>query len=179
MTDISQIVLVGLPGSGKSTVGKILAAALHWKFIDLDKEIERKHRLTVAEIFAQLGEAQFRRFEADLTERLASQTQIVLAPGGGWITNSELPKMLAADALMIWLRVRPDTALLRLRASGVTRPLLQVHDASARLDALLTERRRLYEQADFSIDTDDLTPQQVAATIVEWLKRPNRNVSSL
>lgn len=178
MSETSQIVLVGLPGSGKSTVGKILAAALDWKFIDLDAEIEAKHRLSVAEIFTQLGEAQFRQFEADLTRRLASETKVVLAPGGGWITNPALPKLLARDVVMIWLRVHPETALVRLRASGVTRPLLQVRDASARMHTLLDDRRDSYEQAEFSIDTDDLTPQQVAETIVEWLRRTKKSVSS-
>jgi shikimate kinase len=177
VSDATQIVLVGLPGSGKSTVGNILAATIGWKFIDLDAEIEAKHRLTVAEIFAQLGEAQFRRYEADLTERLASETQIVLAPGGGWITNPELPSLLARDAVMVWLRVHPETALVRLRASGVTRPLLQVRDATARIHTLLDERHTFYEQSHFAVDTDDLTPHQVAETIVEWLKRPKRSVS--
>jgi shikimate kinase len=177
VSDATQIVLVGLPGSGKSTVGSILAASIGWKFIDLDAEIEVKHRLTVAEIFAQLGEAQFRRYEADLTERLASETEIVLAPGGGWITNPELPRLLARDAVMVWLRVHPETALVRLRASGVTRPLLQVRDATARIHTLLDDRHASYEQAHFAVDTDDLTPHQVAETIVEWLRRPKKNVS--
>jgi shikimate kinase len=177
VSEPTQIVLVGLPGSGKSTVGNLLAAALGWKFIDLDAEIEAEHCLTVAEIFAQLGEAQFRRFEADLTERLASEMQIVLAPGGGWITNPELPKLLARDHLLIWLRVHPETALVRLRASGVTRPLLQVRDATARMHTLLDERHAFYEQANFSVDTDDLTPHAVAETIVEWLRRPKRSAS--
>lgn len=177
MNNATQIVLIGLPGSGKSTVGNILAASIGWKFIDLDAEIEAKHRLTVAEIFAQLGEAQFRRYEADLTERLASETQIVLAPGGGWITNPELPRLLARAAVMVWLRVHPETALVRLRASGVTRPLLQVRDATARIHTLLDERHAFYEQAHFAVDTDDLTPHQVAETIVEWLRRPNKSVS--
>ena len=176
--EASQIVLVGLPGAGKSTAGKILANSLGWKFVDLDELIEHEQRLTVAEIFARLGEARFREFEADLTARLASERQIVLAPGGGWITNPELPKLLAPDAVMFWLRVSPETALVRLRATGVARPLLQVADASARLQRLLEQRGKLYERADAVIDTDDLTPQQVAATIDEWLKRQSKNVSS-
>jgi shikimate kinase len=178
VSEPTQIVLIGLPGSGKSTVGSILAATLGWQFYDLDTEIEAKHGLTVAEIFAQLGEAQFRRFEADLTQRLASQPQIVLAPGGGWITNPQLPQLLASDAVLIWLRVQPQTALVRLRASGVTRPLLQVPDALARIQALLDERHASYQRAHYFVDTEDLTPRRVAETIVAWLKRTKKSVSS-
>lgn len=178
MSEANQIALVGLPGSGKSTVGRILADLLGWQFFDLDTEIEAKQGLTVAEIFAQLGEAQFRRLEADLTKRLASEPQIVLAPGGGWITNPELPRLLARNGVLIWLRVQPPTALVRLRASGVTRPLLEVPDVLARLQMLLDERRAFYQRAHFFVDTDDLTPPVVAETIAGWLKRPNKSVSS-
>ena len=171
MSETSQIVLVGLPGAGKSTAGKLLADSLGWKFVDLDELIEAEQGITVAEIFAQMGEARFRNFEADLTTRIASERQIVLAPGGGWVTNPELPTLLSSDAVMIWLRVQPQTALVRLRATGVTRPLLQVPDAMARLQALLDERCEHYERADVVIDTDDLTPHDVAAAIMEWLKR--------
>ena len=178
MSEPGQIVLVGLPGAGKSTAGKLLADRLGWSFIDFDELIEAEQGLTVAEIFVKLGEPRFRQFEADLTARLASQTQVVLAPGGGWVTNPELPGLLADDAVMVWLRVEPQTALVRLRATGVTRPLLQVPDAMARLQALLDERSEHYQRADVVIDTDDLTPHDVAAAIMEWLKRQSKSVSS-
>ena len=170
MTD-SQVVLVGLPGAGKSTVGEELAALLGWNFRDFDREIEAEVGLTVAEIFARLGELHFRQLEADLTKRLASQHRVVFAPGGGWITNEALPKLLADDAVMVWLRVQPETALTRLRATGVTRPLLQVPDALARLQTLLEQRRPFYERAKVAFDTDELTPRSVAELILEWLKR--------
>ena len=179
VSEASQIVLIGLPGAGKSTAGKLLAESIGWKFIDLDEMIEAEQKLTVAEIFAQMGEARFRSFEADLTARLASQKRIVLAPGGGWATNPELPRLLSSDAVTIWLRVQPQTALVRLRATGVTRPLLQVPDGLARLQGLLDERSKYYERADVVFDTDDLTPHDVAAAIMEWLKRQSsKNVSS-
>ena len=167
----SQVVLVGLPGAGKSTVGATLAQMLGWSFRDFDKDIEAEVGLTVAEIFARQGETRFRELEAELTKRLASQHQVVFAPGGGWITNPELPQLLAPDAVITWLRVQPQTALARLRATGVTRPLLEVPDALARLQTLLEQRAEHYERADVAFDTDELTPRQIAETIFEWLKK--------
>ena len=177
-TSVSQIVLVGLPGAGKSTVGSILADLIGWNFVDLDQAIERDTGLTVAQIFAQLGEAEFRRLEAELTAGLASEKQLVLAPGGGWIANAALPGMLLQDAVMIWLRVQPQTALARLRATGVARPLLEVPDALRRLQTLFAERRPYYERAHSAFDTDNYTPREVAETILEWLKRQKKSVLS-
>lgn len=169
----SQVVLVGLPGAGKSTVGPILAELLGWSFLDFDREIEAEVGLTVAEIFARAGESRFRELEADLTKRLASHHQVVFAPGGGWMTNQHLSSLLAPDALIVWLRVRPEIALARLRATGVTRPLLQVPDALERLQHLLAERSAHYQRAHITFDTDELTPPAVAELIYEWLKRQN------
>lgn len=169
MAENGVVVLVGLPGAGKSTVGRILADLLGWQLVDLDHEIEAEVGLTVAEIFQRMGETYFRVLEADLTNRLTSRHQVVFAPGGGWITNPALPEILPADSLMVWLKVNPHTALIRLRATGVARPLLQVEDAQRRIQQLLEERSPLYERADVSFDTDDIEPHQVADRIYEWL----------
>ncbi|HEX6064323.1 MAG TPA: shikimate kinase [Longimicrobiales bacterium] len=167
----SQVVLVGLPGAGKSTTGQILAELLGWSFRDFDQEIEAETGLTVAEIFAREGEERFRELEAGLTKRLASQHQVVFAPGGGWITNERLPMLLDRNAAIVWLRVQPETALTRLRATGVTRPLLQVPDALQRLQSLLEQRIRHYERAHVAFDTDEKTPREIADSICEWLTK--------
>jgi shikimate kinase len=175
VSDPDRVLLVGLPGAGKSTVGQILAEILDWTFVDLDQLIEQEVGLTVAEIFARHGEPHFRQLESDLTKRLVSQHQVVIAPGGGWITNPELPALFASDAVLVWLRVQPETALIRLRATGVSRPLLQVPEALERLQSLLRERRALYERAHVAFDTDDLDPRQIADLIYQWLKRNKKN----
>jgi shikimate kinase len=94
---------------------------------------------------------------------------VVFAPGGGWITNPSLLELVPPGSALVWLRVQPQTALERLRATGVTRPLLQVNDALARMEQLLHERSPLYERADVSFDTDECDPQEVADAISEWL----------
>ena len=176
--DLTALVLVGLPGAGKSSVGQIIAEQLGWTFVDLDRAIEAEAGLSVAEIFQRMGEKYFRGLEADLTNRLTSQHQVVFAPGGGWITNPALVEMLPANTVMVWLKVQPQIALERLRASGVARPLLQVGDALKRMQQLLDERSALYERADISFDTDECDPQQVAETIYKWLIKQKKNVSS-
>lgn len=175
MAEPMQVVLVGLSGAGKSTVGKILAQLLGWRFLDLDQLIEEKTGLSVAEIFAQHGEAQFRKWEAELTRRLASQRQVVLAPGAGWITNPQLPAMLGENAVYVWLRVSPEQALDRVRATGVSRPLLDVPEALERLQSLLEERRALYETAHVAFDTDDLDPRVVAELVYQWLIKQKKS----
>jgi shikimate kinase len=167
--DLSALVLVGLPGAGKSSVGQILAERMDWTFLDLDQAIEAETGLSVAEIFQRMGEPYFRGLESDLTKRLASQHQVVFAPGGGWMTNPALPALLPPHSVMVWLKVRPQIALERLRASGVTRPLLHVDDALTRMQQLLNERSALYERADISFDTDEYDPRSVAEMIYLWL----------
>src|SRR5688572_27406814 len=95
-----RVVLIGLPGAGKSTVGPLLARRLGWRFLDLDPLIEAEAGLPIAQIFEQKGEAEFRRLETELTGRLASEPDLVLAPGGGWILRNTMP-----SAWLVWLQV--------------------------------------------------------------------------
>jgi shikimate kinase len=154
-----RIVLVGLPGSGKSTVGPLLAQRLGWRFIDLDAQIEAVTGMPVSQVFAKLGEAEFRRIETELTAGLGCEPRIVLAPGGGWIVYNQL-----SDALVVWLEVDPHVAIRRL-GDGVTgRPLLQP-EPLARMNSLLTEREPYYQRSDLHIDTNGRTALEVTAAV--------------
>lgn len=161
----SQIVLVGLPGSGKSTVGPILAVKLGWSFVDLDVRIENDTGMQIAEIFLNRGEAEFRRIESALTVKLAAEPNLVLAPGGGWIIHNELPA-----ALMVWLRVSPARAVERLGERAADRPLLQP-DPLKKMNELLAAREPFYKKADITIDTDEMTPSAIAVAIVNAIER--------
>ena len=160
----ATLILVGLPGAGKTTVGRGVAARLGWPFVDLDAAIEREAGRSVAEIFAAEGEAGFRERERTATARLAGAGPLVLAPGGGWIENPGCRALLCPPARIIHLRVTPATALERMADDREARPLLAGRDragALAALEALRARREPLYIRADFSLDTEGIDLQAV------------------
>ena len=164
MNSPSHIVLVGLPGSGKSTVGPLLAAELKAPFVDLDLEIERRERMSVADIFASLGEQEFRSMERLITQELVSRPPSVIAPGGGWMLDESNVSMLRPPARIIHLVVSVSTALKRLGAEISRRPLLAGPEgpaARSRFEALAAARMPLYSRADAEISTENVTPQEV------------------
>jgi len=168
-----HIVLVGLPGSGKTTVGAMVADKLGKAFLDFDAEIERRETMTVSEIFGQKGEGYFRELEKKLTEELKEIGDMVVAPGGGWITNPEVVTLIRPPAKLVYLRVRPETALKRLGGAAGTRPLLSHPDPLGELKGLFEARKLLYQAADHEIGVELLTPEQVTAKIVELLAPPS------
>ena len=161
-TGAPHLVLVGLPGSGKSTVGRLMATQLGASFLDFDEEIERREGTTVSEIFEKRGEAAFRTMETALTRELAEKSGMVLSPGGGWMVHEANVALLRPPARIIHLEVSVPTALARL-GSGITRrPLLAGAAAEERLASIAAARMPLYSRADAAINTESLTPQEVA-----------------
>ncbi len=161
-----HLVLVGLPGAGKSTVGRAVAKLLDRPFVDFDLEIERREGKPVSAIFAAAGEASFRKLEVDLTQEFVNKAPMVLAPGGGWVTNPGVMDLLRPPGRLVHLRISPSGALKRLRRSRVVRPLLSVPDPSAVLDALWNSRSPLYSQADLEIDVEVIDSQRVTDLIL-------------
>jgi len=154
-------VLVGLPGAGKSTVGKAVAEQLGRTFLDFDLEIERRQGKTIAEIFGEKGEGAFRELERALTEELRLMGNMVLAPGGGWVSNPEVVRLIRPPARLIYLRVRPETALKRLGSERSSRPLLMRPDPLGELRRLLNTRKAAYESADHVIEAELLDVEEV------------------
>jgi len=167
LTRVRHIVLVGLPGVGKTTAGAGVAERLGRRFIDFDSEIERREGMRVARIFAERGESYFRGLERSLTAELVNTEPAVLAPGGGWIMNPGVVALVRPIGDIIYLRARPETVLGRMGALRDDRPLLHGADPLAALTALLAEREASYAAADHVIDTDLLDPQQVIDKIAE------------
>lgn len=166
MSELRRIVLVGFMAAGKTAVGQLLAAELGWEFLDLDRAIEEAAGRSVAAIFATEGEAGFRSREATATTAAAGRSNIVLAPGGGWVQQPELVRLLRADAAMIWLRVTPAEAVKRAEADGAVRPLLAGPEPVERAATLLRQRETLYRQADLAVDTDARSARDVAREIL-------------
>ncbi len=161
-----HLILVGLPGSGKTTVGRAAAEALGRPFLDFDDVIVQREKMSVADIFATRGEAGFRGLEMALTRELAGQGGMVLSPGGGWITSPGAVGLVRPPAKLVYLRVRPKTALERLGPQRALRPLLGGADPLDELSRLLVRRGPAYEAADVVVDSELLSLQDVIKQVV-------------
>ncbi len=149
----SSIALVGMPGCGKSTVGRHLARQLGWRFVDSDHEIERQIGGSIRMFFEQQGEPAFRDLEQQVVTALSRQTGVVLATGGGSTLREANRIALKAGCKVVYLRSTPEELFRRLR-HDTQRPLLQVKDPLKRLRDLFRERDPLYrDAADFVIET--------------------------
>jgi shikimate kinase len=160
-----HVILVGLPGAGKSTVGNLLARRLRVGFLDFDVEIVRREGASITQIFATRGEAAFRTLELALTEEVAALSPMVLSPGGGWVTQSRALALLRSRSHLVYLRISPAGAVRRMGRRMSTRPLLQKEDPEAELERLLARRREVYETADLVIDVETLDAQRVTELV--------------
>jgi shikimate kinase len=168
---MKHLVLVGLPGSGKTTVGRAAAAEAGLPFLDFDEEIARRTGLSPTEYFRQHGEAAFRAEELALSRELASRHTIVVAPGGGWITQPAARDALRGHATLLYLKVSPDAAARRLGPSAGTRPLLAVGEPTAVLRELLRVRGPLYDEADHCLDTEAVDLQSLTHQVAVVARR--------
>ena len=157
------IVLVGFMGTGKTTVGRELASLVGLSFVDLDLEITRQQRKTIPEIFVDYGEAGFRRCESAALRELARRAPCVVATGGGIVTRSENWPLLHSLGTIVYLRTSWLTLQERLTGTA-GRPLADGRDWQE-VKALWEGRQPLYEQADIIVDTDHLSPIEVAEAI--------------
>lgn len=165
-----RIYLIGLMGSGKTTIGGQLAQSLDWQFTDLDRSIEILAGQTIPQIFEKQGESKFRVLESEALKQTAELVKHVIACGGGVTTTRENVEFLRQETT-IWLEVNPDTAAKRLK-SDHQRPLLHdVDEPAQRLEQLLNERLEAYgHAAEFRVDTNHVDPVGVAAEILELLE---------
>lgn len=163
-----NLYLVGMMGAGKSSVGRPLAEALGYRFLDADAVVEQAAGQSIAEIFAREGEAGFRTLETAVLDQLASWHSLVVATGGGVVGRPENWGHLR-QGVVIWLDAPEEVLLQRLRADPTPRPLLAEADPASRLAALLTARRPLYAQADLTVPQGGGSPAEVAAQVLEGL----------
>jgi shikimate kinase len=166
---VRSIVLVGMMGAGKSTIGRRLATRLRLPFTDADTEIEAAAGMSIPDIFETRGEAQFRDGEARVIARLLDHGPIVLATGGGAFMREETRDRIRAKAISIWLRADADVIMRRVRRRA-DRPLLQTADPEATVNRLLGEREPVYQNADLTILSRDVPHDRIVEECIEALR---------
>lgn len=162
------IAIAGFMGTGKTTVGRIIAQRLGLQFMDTDEAIEAEAGIPIATIFAEHGEAHFRDLEGQALSGALSRPGRVLSVGGGMLLRPENRDALSAAGPIVCLTATPEAILARTSPDD-TRPLLQVADPAARIRELLAERAEAYACADYHVDTTDLPPDEVAGRVLELL----------
>jgi shikimate kinase len=164
-----SIVLIGMMGVGKSSIGRRLGARLAIPFVDADAEIESAAGMSIADIFARHGEAAFRSGEARVIARLLNGGPQVLATGGGAVMNPATRALIQERAVSIWLSADFELLLRRISKRKAERPMLQTADPAATLRELLAEREPIYAQADLTVQSRDVPHDAVVAEIIERL----------
>src|SRR3954449_10110124 len=164
-----SVVLVGMMGAGKSTIGRRLAVRLHLPFQDADAEIELAHAgMTIPEIFAAHGEPYFRDGEARVIARLLDNGPVVLATGGGAFMREETRNRIRDKAISIWLKADADVIMKRVKRRA-DRPLLQTEDPAATVSRLLEAREPVYQSADLTIWSRDVPHERIVDECIEAL----------
>jgi shikimate kinase len=166
--DGKPLVLVGMMGAGKTTVGRRIASRMGRQFIDSDEEIERAARMTIPEIFEQRGEPEFRAGEMRVISRLLKEKDIVLATGGGAFVNPDTRALVKAESVSVWLKADLDVLFERVSRRS-NRPLLQTADPRGTLEKLIADRYPLYAEADVTVVSRDVPQDAVAADVISAL----------
>ena len=156
-------------GTGKTSIGRLVAEQLHYDFVDTDELIESSTGITIPEIFAQQGEAAFRQLEARLVEELAARTRTVISTGGGLPVNPANLASLKTHALVVCLWASPEKIFERVRAQ-THRPLLHDPDPMAKIRSLLAAREPAYRQADVLINTELRSAREVAQQVLHQFR---------
>ena len=161
-----KLVLCGMMGSGKTTVGKLLAKTLAWEWADTDEYIVERYG-DISELFAQKGDAYFREIETETVKMLAQKDRLVLSTGGGVVLRAENISLLKDNGIVVYLRAKKQTLVERLQGDN-TRPLLQKEGSlDDEIERLLQEREELYEDsADVVLDVDGKTPEEITKEIL-------------
>jgi shikimate kinase len=159
------LVLVGMMGAGKTTVGRRLAQRLGRRFLDSDDEIEKAANMSIEEIFASHGEGEFRSGEARVIARILRENDIVLATGGGAFVNAETRELVKSSAISIWLKADFEVLFHRVSRRS-NRPLLKTADPRQSLRTLIEARYPIYAEADITVVSREVPQEVVAADVV-------------
>lgn len=162
---IQNLALIGFMGTGKSSVGRMVASHLHFQFMDTDEWIENHTGKSIPDIFAQAGEAVFRQLEKQVVAEISHLRRHVISTGGGLAANEENMASLKSHALIVCLWASPDVIWERVRAQS-HRPLLQDPDPLGKIRRLLAQREPFYKQADVLVNTEMRSVKEVAQHVL-------------
>jgi shikimate kinase len=160
------LVLVGMMGAGKTTVGRRLANRLGRHFLDSDEEIEKAAQMSIPEIFEQRGEPEFRAGETRVIARVLKDTNVVLATGGGAFVNVETRALMKAEAVTVWLKAEADILFERVSRRS-NRPLLKTANPRQTLEKLIEDRYPIYAEADVTVISRDVPQDVVAGDVID------------
>jgi shikimate kinase len=162
------LVLVGMMGAGKTTVGRRLAARLGRHFVDSDEEVEKAAGMTIEDIFATHGEADFRAGEVRVIARLLKDADLVLGTGGGAFVNAETRALVKSSAVSVWIKADFDLLFQRVQRRS-NRPLLKTANPRQTLQDLIDRRYPIYAEADVAVVSQDVPQDQVATEVIDAL----------
>ncbi len=169
-----NLYLVGYRCTGKTSVGRLLAKALFWTFVDMDHELVAEAGIPIEDIVDSQGWQYFRECEAQLLERLSQATKQVISTGGGVVTVPENVALMRGSGKVVWLHASPATIAARMEADRNTvgqRPPLHGNDSVVEIEEVLAERLPLYDEAmHLQVETDDLSVKEVTESILRWWK---------
>ena len=171
--EAKNIVLIGLMGTGKSAIGRTIGKKLGRRFIDTDRFIERKLGKTIPELFEQEGEVRFRLIEKEIIKKVSQYIGIVIATGGGVIKDPDNFKHLKESGWIIALYASPETIYKRIEGKRIRPLLLNQEDPLQVLEKIMEDRKSMYAQADFHIDTENKEINEIADEIVNLLNTKN------
>ena len=162
-----NIVLIGMMGAGKSSIGHLLDAKLQdFHYIDIDNEIERNEKMTIEEIFAVVGEAHFRELEHNTIKKFSNYHNQVIATGGGAVENQENLELLRQNSVIFYLKASIDELYERVKMAS-NRPLLKTTNPKQKLKDLMEKREQFYIKADFEINTENKELIEIVNEILE------------
>lgn len=173
MNTHGNIALVGFMGTGKSACGKLVAKQLGHRFVDMDDMIEERAQKKISDIFAEDGERAFRRMEHDLAAELSTETDLVIAAGGGIVLDPENIRAFERQGIVVCLLATPEAILSRVQGAS-HRPLLEDGEKADRIRGLLAQRKDLYEAIPLQVDTTGLDLDGVAARVLALYEQHDR-----
>ncbi len=171
---VRRVLLVGFMGSGKSTVGRRVAEELGWRFLDFDDQVVARTGRSIAEIFAEDGEAAFRALEAEEARAALILDGVVLGSGGGWAAVEGRLEDLPEGTLSVWLKVTAEEAVRRTSSHSVGRPLLAGSDPLGVARGLLLQREPRYARADHEVDTTGHSQEDVVRRVTQLVRTESR-----